>query len=61
MLSGGQIELAGILIFALGLPWSLLSTFLFTLSGVSSAWLFAITFIVSCAINALILYKKESN
>jgi hypothetical protein len=61
MLSGGKIELAGILVFTLGLPWSLLSVLAFTMSGVSSAWAFAIGFIVSCIINIMILYKKESN
>lgn len=49
---GSGQELAGVGILILGLPWSLIVTLLAVLSGLSSAWVYAIGFLVSCGINA---------
>jgi FtsH-binding integral membrane protein len=53
----GQFELAGVFIFLLGLPWSLILTFIVLALKSSSAWLLAIGYIFSCILNALLLYK----
>jgi tryptophan-rich sensory protein len=53
----GRIELAGIAIVLLGLPWSLIVTFAVLLVHSSSAWLLAIGYILSCVLNGYFLYK----
>lgn len=58
--TGGQMELAGILFALLGLPWSLIFIIAAVFINVSSAWIFAAGLILSCAINAVLIYKKES-
>ncbi len=54
---GGQIELAGLLIVVLGLPWSIVLTFAVMAMGSSSPWLLGIGFGISCIANGWLLYR----
>lgn len=53
----GQMELAGVLFVALGLPWSLLATFAVLGIGSSSPWLLSLAFLASCVLNAWLLSR----
>ena len=53
----GQFELAGIVIVALGLPWSIILTIAVLALKSSSAWLLAIAYVFSCILNGWLLYK----
>jgi hypothetical protein len=55
--TGGKMELGGVLIVILGLPWSIILVFGVIALGSSSAWLLAIVFLVSCVINGTLLYR----
>lgn len=65
LLMPGKFELAGLVILALGLPWSLI--FAVALSSLdrslpwlpanSSAWLAAIGLVLSCIMNGWLLYR----
>ena len=57
VLAQGRIELAGIAIVLLGLPWSLIVTFAVLALHSSSAWLLAIGYVLSCFVNGYFLYK----
>ncbi len=57
IVSDGGAELAGLSIFVVGLPWSLLFGFIVIAIGGSSAWLFVIILVLSCMINGTILFK----
>src|SRR5262249_44411472 len=57
VLSPGKFELAGIVILALGLPWSLIFAVTASALNISSAWLLAIGLIASCIVNVWLLYK----
>jgi fatty acid desaturase len=56
-LGAGGGELAGLLILILGLPWSILCTFVVLALGSSSAWLLATAYALSCVLNGWLLYK----
>jgi hypothetical protein len=53
----GQAELSGIGVFLLGLPWSLILTLVCAVLHLSSAWLLALGYLGSCAINGWFLYR----
>jgi hypothetical protein len=53
----GEVELAGIFVFVLGLPWSLILTFVVLSFKSSFAWLLTIGYLFSCILNAWLLYK----
>jgi len=57
LVTPGQFELAGIAIFALGLPWSLIFAFAVLAIHSSSAWLLAIACLGSCVLNGWLLYR----
>jgi hypothetical protein len=56
----GRFELAGIAIFLLGLPWSLVLAITASTLNLSSAWFLAIGMIASCILNGWLLYKLGS-
>ena len=60
LFGGGKMELAGIGIFILGLPWSLIGTFVVSGMHSSSAWLMAIMILLSCALNGWLVFKVGS-
>lgn len=55
----GRFELAGLIFVVLGLPWSLLVTFLVLAAKSSSAWLLAIGYLASCIVNAWLLFRAK--
>jgi hypothetical protein len=55
-LTGGKMELAGVFIGLLGLPWNLVLVFGIMALGSSSAWLLGGALLVSCFMNGTLLY-----
>jgi uncharacterized SAM-binding protein YcdF (DUF218 family) len=55
--SPGAMELSGVLLVILALPWSLIGTAAIVSGGGSSAWLFAAAVGLGFLVNAWLLYR----